>query len=126
MRPIPRFFWPGKPTSSGFDLAQVQGLKQTSLSSSVIGEWYLSFGWIGVVGGGWLYGRLAGMASLLLVKDAESANSIVYSLLAMALFAGMRSMLDLVLMSYSVLAWMFISWLMLRKKSNAEKSMLNG
>jgi oligosaccharide repeat unit polymerase len=119
IRPIPRAMWPTKPLNPGFDLTVAlgdQGMEGTSLTSSVIGEWYYSFGWVGVFIGGLIYGRLAGLASLLLVKDAESAGAIVYSLLAMTLFVGMRSMLELVLTSYAVLAWMGISWLLLRKQ----------
>lgn len=116
VRPIPRVLWPGKPTNPGFDLAAANDMQGVSLSSSVIGEWYLSLGWFAVFGGGWLYGRLASMVSLLLIRDLESANALVYSLLTMALFAGMRSMLDLVLMSYAVFAWMLVSWFTLRKQ----------
>ncbi len=119
IRPIPRAIWPGKPLTPGFDLTVAignKGMEGTSLTSSVIGEWYYSFGWGGIFVGGLIYGRLAGLASLLLVKDAESAGAIVYSLLAMTLFVGMRSMIELVLTSYAVLAWIGISWLLLRKQ----------
>lgn len=120
VRPIPRVLWSSKPVDPGFDLTKAVGLKGVSLSSSVIGEWYLSAGWLGVLFGGWIYGRLASIASLLLIRYSESAAPLVYSLSAMALFAGMRSMLDLVLMSYALLAWMFITWIILpiNKKEN--------
>ncbi|MEO7134268.1 MAG: oligosaccharide repeat unit polymerase, partial [Vicinamibacterales bacterium] len=48
VRPVPRVFWPGKPIDSGFDLPSIVGMKGVSLSTSIIGEWYLSFGWIAV------------------------------------------------------------------------------
>ena len=46
IRPIPRVLWPGKPVDPGFDLPTALGMKGVSLSMSIIGEWYLSFGWI--------------------------------------------------------------------------------
>lgn len=116
VRPIPRVFWPDKPVDPGFDLPSVLGVDGISYSYSVIGDWYICAGWIGVFFGGLIYGVLARMVGQLLVRNTQSSNSIVYSLCAMALFAGFRSMLELVLMSYAILAWMFISWLMLPKK----------
>jgi oligosaccharide repeat unit polymerase len=109
VRPIPRVFWPGKPESSGFDLTASIGESGYSLSSSVIGEWYLSFGWATVMIGGWLYGRLASTVSRLLGNDTDSAQVVVYGIATMALFAGMRSMLDLISMSYALLAWIVVS-----------------
>jgi oligosaccharide repeat unit polymerase len=118
VRPIPRAFWADKPVDPGFDLPTALGLEGISFSYSVIGDWYICAGWVGVFLGGLIYGGLAKMVSQLLIKDHHSANAIVYSLSAMALFAGFRSMLELVLMSYAILAWMLIAWLMLpRKKS---------
>ncbi|MEL7010845.1 MAG: hypothetical protein AAGM29_19920 [Cyanobacteria bacterium J06588_4] len=94
------------------------GIEGISYSYSVIGDWYICAGWVGVFFGGLIYGGLARMVGQLLIKNTQSSNSIVYSLCAMALFAGFRSMLELVLMSYAILAWMLISWLMLPKASN--------
>lgn len=117
IRPIPRVFWKNKPVDPGFDLPTALGVEGVSLSYSVIGDWYVCAGWLGVFFGGLIYGGFARMVSQLLIRNTESASAIVYSLCAMALFAGFRSMLELVLMGYAVLAWMFISWLMLPKKS---------
>ena len=116
IRPIPRALWPGKPVDPGFDLPTALGVEGVSLSYSVIGDWYICAGWLGVFFGGLIYGGFARTISQLLTRNTQSANAIVYSLCAMALFAGFRSMLELVLMSYAVLAWMFISWLVLPKK----------
>ncbi|MGL6343135.1 MAG: O-antigen polymerase, partial [Waterburya sp.] len=108
-------FWPNKPVDPGFDLPSAIGVEGVSLSYSVIGDWYICAGWLGVFFGGLIYGGLARMVSQLLLRNKNSASAIVYSLSAMALFAGFRSMLELVLMSYAILAWMFTSWLMLPK-----------
>jgi oligosaccharide repeat unit polymerase len=119
VRPIPRVFWPDKPVDPGFDLPTALGIEGISYSYSVIGDWYICAGWVGVFFGGLIYGGLARTAGQLLRQNSQSANSIVYSLIAMALFAGFRSMLELVLMSYAILAWMLISWLMLPKKASS-------
>lgn len=105
VRPVPRVFWPGKPVDPGFDLPSIVGLKGVSLSTSIIGEWYLSFGWLAVVFGGWLHGRLARTANVLRDNPEFRTNPIVYGLTVMVLVAGMRSMLELVLMSYALVAW---------------------
>lgn len=117
VRPIPRVFWPEKPVDSGFDLPSALGTEYVTLSFTVIGDWYVCAGFIGVLFGGMVYGGLAKMISQLLVKNAQSSRAIVYSLGTMCIFAGFRSILELVLMSYTILAWMFISWLMLPRKT---------
>ena len=105
IRPVPRVFWPGKPVDPGFDLPRALGMKGLSLSTSIIGEWYLSFGWIAVVFGGWLHGRLARSVNALRDNEQFHSNPVVYGLAVMVLVAGMRSMLELVLMSYALIAW---------------------
>jgi oligosaccharide repeat unit polymerase len=105
VRPVPRVFWPGKPIDPGFDLPSIVGMKGVSLSTSIIGEWYLSFGWIAVFFGGWLHGRLARTVNVLRESAEYRNNPIVYGLAVMVLVSGMRSMLELVLMSYALVAW---------------------
>ena len=102
IRPVPRVFWPGKPIDPGFDLPTEVGMKGLSLSMSIIGEWYLSYGWIALLIGGYLHGRLAASANSL---RESHANPIVFALAVMVLVSGMRSMQDLVIMSYALVAW---------------------
>jgi oligosaccharide repeat unit polymerase len=109
VRPIPRVFWPGKPVDPGFDLPTALGVEGVSYSYSVIGELYMSLGLLGIALGGWFYGRIAAMANGLLSRSGTIASLLVYSILAMALFAGLRSVLDLLLVSYVVLAWVFLA-----------------
>lgn len=80
-------------------------MKGITLSCSTIGELYLAGGLVAIALGGWLYGQLSGMASRLLTQGATFGTHVIYSTLMMALFSGMRSMLELVLTSYVVLAW---------------------
>jgi oligosaccharide repeat unit polymerase len=109
VRPIPRVLWPGKPVDPGFDLPTALGVEGVSYSYSVIGELYMSLGFIGIAIGGWFYGRIAAMANGLLKRCNTVAALLVYSIIVMALFAGLRSVLDLLLVSYVVLAWVFLS-----------------
>jgi hypothetical protein len=109
VRPVPRVFWPNKPVDPGFDLPSVVGMKGVSLSTSIIGEWYLSFGWIAVIFGGWLHGRLARTINQLRERTEYRTNPIVYGLAVMVLVSGMRSMQDLVIMSYALVAWWIAS-----------------
>ena len=109
VRPVPRVFWANKPLDPGFDLPTIVGMKGLSLSISIIGEWYLSYGWFTVVLGAWLHGRLARTANTLREEERFHANPIVYGLAVMILVAGMRSMQELVLMSYALAAWWIVN-----------------
>ena len=104
VRPVPRVLWPGKPVDPGFDLPTIVGLKGVSLSTSIIGEWYLTWGWIAVIFGGWIHGRLARTVNTFREREEYHTNPIVYGLAVMVLIAGMRSMQDLVIMSYALVA----------------------
>jgi hypothetical protein len=121
--PVPRVLWSGKPTGPGFDLpALLGGYKNTSLSVSIIGELYVSFGIWAVLGGGWMMGRLAGMWNKILQLPIGTARPLLYSLGLMTLFTGIRSMQVLVQMSYIVLAWILIASLLSRSKSSTRKA----
>jgi len=114
VRPVPRVFWPDKPVDAGFDLPTALGVEGLSLSYSVIGELYMSLGFIGIALGGWFYGRISAMASALLARCTTQGALVIYSIVVMALFSGMRSILDLILVSYVVLAWVGLSHLFIR------------
>jgi hypothetical protein len=108
VRPIPRVFWEGKPTTPGFDLAMFRGQRGVSLSSSVIADWYVMGGWSIVLLGGFFYGRLAGMWSGLLALKHNLVAALIYSVGAMAIFASLRSLDELVLQSYPLLALLMV------------------
>jgi oligosaccharide repeat unit polymerase len=113
VRPIPRVFWPDKPVDPGFDLPTALGVEGISFSSTVIGELYMSAGLLGIALGGLLYGILASMANQLLTQRKTFGAVVIYSVMMMALFSGMRSMLELILVSYVVLAWIGLSRLII-------------
>ena len=114
VRPVPRVFWPGKPVDPGFDLPTALGVEGVSYSYSVIGELYMSLGLLGIALGGWFYGRVAAMASGLLKRSTTQGAMVIYSIVVMALFSGMRSILELILVSYVVLAWVGLSQLFIK------------
>jgi hypothetical protein len=114
VRPVPRVFWPGKPVDPGFDLPTALGVEGVSFSYSVIGELYMSLGFIGIALGGWFYGRVAAMARDLLARGTTQGALVIYSIVVMALFSGMRSILELILVSYVVLAWVGLSHLFIK------------
>jgi hypothetical protein len=105
VRPVPRLFWPDKPINPGFDLPEFVGVTGASLSSSVIGELFMAGGFIAVALGGWFYGRLARSLSCFLSGAGTWGALLIYSIGLFALFNGMRSMIELVLTSYVILAW---------------------
>lgn len=117
VRPVPRVLWPGKPVNPGFDLPNEVGMKGVSLSSSIVGEWYLSWGWYAVIIGAWLHGRFAATANSMREVGARSGNPIIFSLAVMVLIAGQRSMQDLVLMSYALVAWWAVNRYFLKRSS---------
>ena len=114
VRPVPRVFWPEKPVDPGFDLPTALGVEGVSYSYSVIGELYMSLGLLGIAIGGWFYGRVAALASGLLKRATTQGALVIYSIIVMALFSGMRSILELVLVSYVVLAWIGLAQLFVK------------
>ena len=68
--------------------------------------------------GGVIYGQLARMLSVLWSVTGHGVGRVIYAVSAMALFAGVRSMTDLVLMSYILLAWIACWWLLLRRRAD--------
>lgn len=117
VRPVPRVLWPEKPLTPGFDLPAYLGLRGVSLTMSLIGELYMAFGFLGCVGGGWLVGWLANKVSQLLRNGSTPGALIIFGGSLLALFAGMRSGIELVLMSYGVLAWVALAWLVRKLRS---------
>lgn len=109
-RPVPRVFWPGKPLDPGFDLPSFQGMQGVSLSMSLVGELYMAWGLLGCFGGGVLLGILANTLAQLMRAGPKPGALITFGCGLLALFAGMRSGIDLILMSYAVLAWIGIAW----------------
>lgn len=121
VRPIPRALWAGKPTDPGFELSELVGVEGATLSASVVAEWFASGGYIAVILGGFIYGALARAASVLWRVTHIDSGRLLYGIMAMALFTGVRSMLELMLMSYVVLGWLTVWWFMVGRKEKLER-----
>jgi hypothetical protein len=110
VRPIPRVFWDGKPMNGGFDLATYRGWHGVSLANTIIGECYMSYGWLGIVAGGALLGWISRKWTQILDSGFGITGLALYGLGTMCLFIGIRSMLELVLLSYPILCWWALDW----------------
>lgn len=96
---------------------------------SAIGEFYMSFGWTGIVTGGLVFGWLARHWSQVLDTGYGVTGTALYGLGTMALFLGMRSLLELVLMTYPILCWyaldcFFWKWMRRRAKQSHRSAMV--
>lgn len=117
VRPVPRALWEDKPTDPGFDLAKAlaQPGVQIQYTTSVIGDWYMMYGFLTVFIGGVAYGRLASMWSGMATVNDEIVAKLLYSLGAMAIFASLRNLDELVLQSYTILAWFVVSAMLAKR-----------
>jgi len=116
VRPIPRAIWSGKPTGPGYNFSKMVGVEGATLTRSVVAELYASLGYLAVFLGGYFYGRLASMwdrllwASYSIPRKKVPYVPLLYSIGLFAMFLGLRSMIGLVLISYSILAWIVLSY----------------
>jgi hypothetical protein len=115
-RPIPRALWPNKPLGPGFDVAQMVGARGVSLTSTVIGESYASLGYVMIIIVGTIFGVLSGTLDRLLSLELGSLGVAYYSIGALALVAGVRSLPDLIIFSYAFGGLFLIYRFWLRKK----------
>ena len=106
VRPIPRVFWPDKPISPGisipYEMNEYWGPNFT-LTISAIGDWYIAFGIWSVAAAGLLMGFLGGRL-VLVWMGRTLRQKLLYSLGLMWLFISLRSYLELILMSYPIIA----------------------
>jgi hypothetical protein len=109
-RPIPRVLWEGKPMDGGFSLADFDA-KGASLSTTIVGEMWMSWGYVAIVIGGWLFGRISRMGDPLFNVARGSVGPMFYGYLTMIGVVGWRSMVELLLFSYALLGWVFATWL---------------
>ena len=116
-RPIPRVLWEGKPSDPGYDFTTLVGQSGLTLSHAIVGELYAMRGLLAVMIGGLFFGRLANMWNKLLLMQGGPARPMTYGLGVMVGFAALRSMQDMVIMSYGLLGWFVIAWLLSQDKA---------
>lgn len=110
VRPIPRALWENKPTTGGFLLQEFDNVG-ASLSMSIVGEAWVSWGFPAVMLAGWFFGRLSRMNSPLFRSLPGSVGPMFYGYMTMLLFAGWRSLQEILLFSYALLGWIVVTWL---------------
>lgn len=110
VRPIPRVFWPDKPINPGIDLPwelhQRWG-EGFTLTISAIGDWYIAFGLPTIL----VAALITGFVAARLVHywfRPSIRHKVLYSLGLMCLFIGLRSYLELIVMSYPILALLLV------------------
>lgn len=124
VRPIPRVLWPQKPSSPGISIPWE--LKERwgdgfTLTISAVGDWYIAFGVTSVIAAGLMMGFLGGRLVMAWMKP-RLRDTVLYSLGAMCLFIGLRSYLELILMSYPILALLLIERYTTRRQRAAASS----
>lgn len=118
IRPIPRALWKNKPVDPGFSLHQITATG-ASLSTTVVGELYMSHGFLALMLGGFLYGRVTRWISPLFNSPEGSWGTLFYGYAAMTLFSGYRSMQEIMLCSYVIMGWLTVLYFKYRDASNA-------
>jgi hypothetical protein len=104
-------FWQGKPIDPGFVLNDYNGMKGVALTCSIVAEFYLAYGYLGCVLGGLFCGKVASWLAQLAGPDMGVGALVMFGSGLLAIFSGMRSSIELVLMSYAVLAWVALVWM---------------
>lgn len=118
VRPIPRVFWPDKPMTPGiwlpyeFDEMWSAGF---TITTSAIGDWYIAFGVWSVAIAALLMGYFGGKLVLAWLGPTVR-QKLLYSLGLMWLFIGLRNYLELMLMSYPILALYLLDRLSARRE----------
>ena len=93
IKPIPRAIWTGKPEGLSTTIEEAMGVEGMTISTTYIGEAYMSFGLLGVVGFSVLFGMATGWWNRL-GSDTRSTYTILVYASGLAAFAlCMRSML---------------------------------
>lgn len=110
LRPIPRVLWPNKPTNSGFSL-QMALDSGASLTITYLGEMWISLGYFAVIVGAWFFGRLSCLSSPLFNSTSGTLAPMFYGYMTMIMFSAYRSLVEVILYSYALLAWWFVVWL---------------
>ncbi len=114
IRPIPRVVWKDKPIDPGYAIT-LMSEGGTLLSCTILGELWMSLGYWALLLGGWMLGKAARLNFVFFRAPEGSLAPLFYGYMTMWLFVGYRSLLEIVLFTYPLLAWMVISWLMRRQ-----------
>jgi len=116
-RPIPRYFWPGKPLNPGYDVAKMAGEYNVSLTTTVVGEAYASGGVYMIMFIGFIYGLVAASFRNLLYTNLGVLGFAIYSIGTLATVGGVRALVDFIIFSYALVGILVLFRFFLRKRS---------
>jgi hypothetical protein len=116
-RPIPRFFWPGKPLDPGFVVNEMVGEVGVSLTTTVVGEAYASMGVINIIFMAFMYGLIAGSVRQMVYYKMGILGFTIYALQTLDIVGGVRALVDMVIFSYAFLGLMVMYKFWIRKKA---------
>ncbi|NJN73123.1 MAG: oligosaccharide repeat unit polymerase [Limnothrix sp. RL_2_0] len=92
IKPIPRAFLPGKPEGLSVSIEEIAGATGWTIAVTYLGEAYMSFGMLGVVGVSLFLGALAAWWNRMVVVGQSDYALVVYALGFFAAGITMRSM----------------------------------
>ncbi|MGK0185217.1 MAG: hypothetical protein ACI9R3_000993 [Verrucomicrobiales bacterium] len=94
VRPIPRALWPGKPEGLSTGIEEALDAEGFTIATTYIGEAYMAFGIIGVIGMSLAFGAVSGWWNRLGgYSSAAALTSVLYASGFFALAISMRSLL---------------------------------
>lgn len=92
IRPIPRALWPGKPEGLSITMEEALDVEGLTLASSFVGEAYIAFGYLGIIGFGLMFGWFAGWWSHLASPRNSAFGILIYASGFFAIVISMRSL----------------------------------
>lgn len=122
VRPVPRVFWSGKPVDQGYDLTELVGEKNVSLTQSIIGELYACKGFLAVFLGGLFFGRLGTLFNNVYNQDGGSGRAAIYGIGLLAIIATLRSMSEIFVYFYVLFGWIAIVKLMRKMRQRFRRA----
>ena len=105
--PIPRSFWPNKPTSATLDTIAMafgtEGAAAAGLAVPYFGEWYVAFGWLGIVGSSLIFGWLTRkLWDWYQQRDRDKLALVIYAVgLGLIYFAFSRGFIAATILNFS-------------------------
>ena len=92
IHPIPRFLWPEKPASEGFPFITWDERGGETLTSSIIGDFYMAQGILGVIVVGLVYGWIArNWDQIVRMASGGNIHTLIYYVGVMLIFLGGRT-----------------------------------
>ncbi len=79
VRPVPRALWPGKPEGLSVSVEGMLGIEGATVASTFVGESFMAYGVMGVIGCGLLLGIALGMWNRIPVNTSNATLILMYT-----------------------------------------------